>query len=112
MNYVLVENTEMHISMYIDRDVFTIQRNKTGRLAGDPPDGITKIDGTPASATVRVLLRGAINKHGDGVVIAEVVSNPDGTWQVDGLPLHLSYDVVSRNTGFNDMILSNVRAVV
>ena len=79
-----------------------------GYLAGDFPDGITKIEGVPGSATVRVLYRPGPGLPGDGVVIAEVQSNPDGTWRVDGLNTALRYDVVCRHGGYNDSILSNV----
>ncbi len=83
-----------------------------GYLAGEFPDGITRIDGVPAQATVRVLYRPQSGARGDGVVIAEVQSAPDGTWRVDGLNTALRYDVVCRHADFNDMILANVTPAV
>lgn len=81
-----------------------------GKLAGAFPDGITTVEGEPTSATVRVLWR--TDRMGDGTLVAEVMSNPDGTWLVEGLDHRLKYDVVCRHEGYNDMILSNVSPVV
>lgn len=78
-----------------------------GYLAGSFPDGITSVEGVPASATIRVLLR-LPGFPADGEVVAEVQSNPDGTWLVEGLNPYLKYDVICRHEGYNDMILSNV----
>lgn len=78
-----------------------------GYLAGSFPDGITSVEGVPASATIRVLLR-LPGYPADGEVVAEVQSNPDGTWLVEGLNHNLKYDVICRHEGYNDMILSNV----
>ena len=83
-----------------------------GYLAGEFPDGITRIDGVPSQATVRVLYRPQSGARGDGVVVAEVQSNPDGTWRVDGLNTALKYDVVGRKDGFNDVIMANVAPAV
>ncbi|MFV3090151.1 hypothetical protein ACNJYG_06600 [Pseudomonas sp. GW6] len=83
-----------------------------GYLAGDFPDGITKIEGVPGSATIRVLYRPGPGLPGDGVVVAEVESAADGTWRVDGLNPALRYDVVCRHADFNDMILANVTPAV
>lgn len=79
-----------------------------GRLSGSFPDGITRVDGVPAPATIRVLYRPLSGQLGDGVVVAETVSAEDGTWQVNGLDPLLKYDVICRKDGFNDMILANV----
>ena len=83
-----------------------------GFLAGQFPDGITTVDGTPVSATVRVLYRPASGEPGDGAVVAEVQSAPDGSWRVDGLNTALRYDVVGRKAGHNDVIMANVTPAV
>lgn len=82
-----------------------------GWLAGTLPKGLTTVDGTPVSATVRILLRGASGSLGDGAVVAEVQSTLAGTWRVDGLDPSLKYDVVGRKAGFNDVIMANVSPV-
>jgi len=79
-----------------------------GRLAGDFPDGVTRKDGAPHSADVRVLLRTS-NPGFDGAVIRKTRSAQDGTWEAVGLNPAMTYDVVARLDGYNDMILSRVR---
>lgn len=79
-----------------------------GFLAGEFPDGITTVEGAPVTATVRVLYRPDSGDPGDGMVVAEVQSAPDGTWRVDGLNPALKYDVVGRKNGHNDVIVANV----
>lgn len=88
------------------------ERAGTGYLAGEFPDGITTVEGVPVAATVRVLLRTESGHVGDGAVIAEVQSAPDGTWRVDGLNTALRYDVVGRKAGHNDVIMANVTPAV
>lgn len=87
-------------------------RAGAGWLAGEFPAGITSVDGTPASAEVRVLVRKPSQEYGDGVLVAVVQSAADGTWRVDGLDPSQRYDVVGRKSGFNDVIMSNVKPVV
>ncbi|MDH1865739.1 hypothetical protein N5D83_02760 [Pseudomonas chengduensis] len=79
-----------------------------GYLAGEFPDGITKIEGVPGPATIRILYRPGQGFPGDGMVVAEVQSAADGTWRVDGLDPAMQFDVVCRHGGYNDSILSNV----
>lgn len=83
-----------------------------GYLAGEFPGGITTVDGVPVTATVRVLLRTVAGHPGDGSLVAEVESAPDGTWRVDGLPTGFKYDVVGRKAGFNDVIIANVSPAI
>ena len=83
-----------------------------GYLAGEFPDGITTVEGVPVSATVRILCRPEADALGDGVVVAQVQSAPDGTWRVDGLNPALKYDVVGRKAGLKDVIMSNVQPKV
>ncbi|RQH69981.1 hypothetical protein IPC102_09410 [Pseudomonas aeruginosa] len=80
----------------------------SGYLAGAYPDGITRAEGVPGPATIRVLYRPTSGALGDGVVIAEVQSGADGTWRVDGLNTSLRYDVVCRLDGYQDAIVSDV----
>lgn len=84
----------------------------TGFLAGSFPDGITSVEGEPTPATVRVLFRPESGHPGDGYVVAEVQSKPDGTWLVEGLNHELKFDVVARKDGYNDVIMANVSPVV
>lgn len=90
---------------------YRLRLNGDGVLAGTWPDGITTLDLLPVSATVRVLLR-AKGHPGDGTLVAEVQSGPDGTWRVEGLPSHLRYDVVGRYRGRNDVIWADVAPFV
>ena len=83
-----------------------------GYLAGTFPGGITTVDAVPTSATVRILYRPAAGAPGDGVLVAETQSAPDGTWRVDGLNPSLRYDVVGRKAGLKDVIMSNVQPKV
>lgn len=76
-----------------------------GYLAGAFPGGITTVKGIPTSATVRVLYRPEEGTLGDGVLVAQVQSAPDGTWRVDGLDPALKFDVIGRKQGFRDVIL-------
>lgn len=87
---------------------FSLPLDGNGYLAGTYPDGITKVDGVPVSAEVRVLLRYPVGGFGDGSVVAKTVSNPDGTWLISGLPVNLKYDVVARLNGEKDVIMSNI----
>lgn len=83
----------------------------SGYLAGEFPAGITTVEGVPASAQVRVLLRAADGSPADGDVVATTMSATDGTWRVEGLDTTRRYDVVGRKDGFNDVIVSNVKPV-
>lgn len=87
---------------------FHLPMNGEGYLAGDYPAGISRIDGVPGSATIRVLYRTEQGNPGDGVIVAEVQSGVDGTWRVDGLNPSLRFDVICRKDDYKDMILSNV----
>lgn len=76
-----------------------------GYLAGEFPDGITTRLDTPISATIKVLHTTADGRMGK---VAEVVSNPDGTWIVDNLDPTKQFDVICSLEGFNDLVLSKV----
>lgn len=84
----------------------------SGYLSGSFPGGITTVDSVPTSASVRILYRPNSGEPGDGVLVAEVQSAPDGTWRVDGLNPALRYDVVGRKAGLKDVIMSNVQPKV
>ena len=76
-----------------------------GYLAGEFPDGITTRLDTPISATIKVLHTASDGRMGK---VAEVVSNPDGTWAVHGLDSSKKFDVICSLPGFNDLIWSEV----
>lgn len=76
-----------------------------GYLAGEFPDGITTRLDTPISATIKVMHTAADGRMGK---VAEVVSNPDGTWVVENLDPTKQFDVICSLAGFNDLILSKV----
>ena len=76
-----------------------------GYLAGSFPGGITTVKGVPTTATIRVHYRPAEGAVGDGILVAQVQSAPDGTWRVDGLNPALKFDVIGRKQGFRDVIL-------
>lgn len=80
-----------------------------GYLAGEFPGGVTSVDGIPTTATVRVLYRPEEGALGDGVLVAQVQSAPDGTWRVDGLDPALKFDVIARKVDYNDVIVAGVR---
>lgn len=79
-----------------------------GYLAGEYPSGTTTVEGVPVSATVRILYRSGSVQAGDGALVAQVQSAPDGTWRVEGLRTDILYDVVGRKEGFNDVIVAGV----
>lgn len=81
-----------------------------GYFAGAYPSGVTSIEGVPAPAEIRVLLRmpGSLL---DGAVVASTTSESDGTWRIMGLDTNMEFDVVCRHDGYNDMILSKVKPV-
>mgnify|MGYP007013231456 CR=1 FL=1 len=76
-----------------------------GYLAGEFPESITTRLDTPVSATIKVLHTAADGRMGK---VAEVVSNPDGTWAVHGLDPTKQFDVICSLEGFNDLVLSKV----
>lgn len=76
-----------------------------GYLAGEFPDGITTRLDTPISATIKVMHTAADGRMGK---VAEVVSNPDGTWAVHNLDPTKQFDVICSLEGFNDLVLSKV----
>ncbi len=77
-----------------------------GRLAGDPPDGLVLSNGTPVSRPVRVYHRST------GVLVAQVASESDGTWEAPGLSVSEDFDVqfMGVATGERDVLVPKVRA--
>lgn len=108
MTYSVERIDHLRIPFRRSYDKYRLPTGGTGYLAGEFPDGITTVDGVPVVATVRVLLRTAAGHPGDGYLVAEVQSAPDGTWRVDGLPLGFKYDVVGRKENFNDVIMAGI----
>jgi hypothetical protein len=89
-------------------DPFLLPRGGSGYLAGTLPNGVTRVGGTATSATVRVLLRTEKGHPGDGALIDEVVSESNGVWRVEGLPVGMKFDVVGRKDGYNDVIAAGI----
>jgi hypothetical protein len=110
--YALDLRPEAVIPWHRPYDAFTLPRRGRGYLAGTVPDGVTRVEGEAASATVRVLLRARKGHPGDGALIEEVVSASNGEWRVDGLPETMKYDVVGRLEGYNDVIVAGVTPAV
>lgn len=106
--YYVEERNEVYIPFHRNYQEFSLPLDGDGYLAGTYPDGITKVDGVPVSAEVRVLLRHPVKGFGDGSIVAKTISNPDGTWMINGLPSDLKYDVVARLAGEKDIIMSDI----
>ena len=73
-----------------------------GFLAGAGEDGVTKIEGVPASAEVRIIDRSS------GMLVDSFDSETDGTWRRERLALGREFDVVYRSPDYNDGIVSQV----
>lgn len=102
-------NPDFNVLAVVDGGEVLLPRSGgSGYLAGEFPDGITTVGGAPVEAIVRVLLRTDEMALGDGALVRQVQSAPDGTWRVDGLDPALRYDVIGRKAGFNDVIMANV----
>lgn len=89
----------------------TLPYKGSGYISSKFPDAITSVEGVPVIATVRVIYRSQTGDIADGAVVAEVQSNPDGTWRVDGLNPNLLYDVVGRIANTNDIIMSQIKPI-
>ena len=75
----------------------------TGFFAGEAPDGLTTIAGTPTSASVRVYWRDPADPQAPDVLVASTQSAADGTWQIAGLNLALRYVVRAQKSQFDDV---------
>lgn len=84
----------------------------SGYLAGEYPGGTVTTQGAPVEAEIRALYRPASGSLGDGAVVGITRSAQDGTWRIDGLDPALTFDVVARYDGFNDVIVSGIRPAV
>ena len=73
-----------------------------GYLAGTGEDGVTRIEGVPASAEVRIIDRAS------GRLVDSFDSEADGTWRRERLALGREFDVVYRSPDYNDGIVSQV----
>ena len=74
-----------------------------GFFAGEAPDGLTTIAGTPTSAQVRVYWRDPADPQAPDVLVAQTTSAPDGTWRITGLNLALRYVVRAQKSQFDDV---------
>ena len=74
-----------------------------GFFAGEAPDGLTTIAGTPTSAQVRVYWRDPADPQAPDVLVASTQSAADGTWQIAGLNPALRYVVRAQKSQFDDV---------
>ena len=74
-----------------------------GFFAGEAPDGLTTIAGTPTSASVRVYWRDSADPDAPDVLVASTQSAADGTWQIAGLNPVLRYIVRAQKSQFDDV---------
>ena len=74
-----------------------------GFFAGEAPDGLTTVVGTPQPAQVRVYWRDPANPAAEDVLVASTLSAADGTWRIDNLNPDLQYVVRGRKPGFDDV---------
>lgn len=76
-----------------------------GYLAGELPGGNTTLQGVPTAATVMVFYE---IDSGDWQLVRSVQSAPDGTWRVTDLNPDLTFNVVGRLAGHNDVIVTGL----
>lgn len=74
-----------------------------GFFAGEAPDGLTTVAGTPTSASVRVYWRDPADSQAPGALVASTQSAADGTWQIAGLNPALRYVVRAQKSQFDDV---------
>lgn len=74
-----------------------------GFFAGEAPDGLTTIAGTPTSASVRVYWRDSADPDAPDVLVDSTQSAADGTWQIAGLNPVLRYAVRAQKSQFDDV---------
>ena len=74
-----------------------------GFFAGEAPDGLTTIAGTPTSAQVRVYWRDPSDPQAPDALVASTQSAADGTWQIAGLNPALRYVVRAQKSQFDDV---------
>lgn len=74
-----------------------------GFFAGEAPDGLTTIAGTPTSAQVRVYWRDPADPDAPDVLVAQTTSAPDGAWRITGLNPALRYVVRAQKSQFDDV---------
>lgn len=74
-----------------------------GFFAGEAPDGLTTIAGTPTSAQVRVYWRDPADPQAPDALVASTQSAADGTWQITGLNPALRYVVRAQKSQFDDV---------
>ena len=75
----------------------------SGFFAGEAPDGLTTIAGTPTSAQVRVYWRDSADPDAPDVLVASTQSAADGTWRITGLNPALRYVVRAQKSQFDDV---------
>ena len=81
-----------------------------GYLQGQYPDSVALKGTQPVQATIRVVLR-SNDGPGDGQLIATTTAQANGSWKIEGLNPNLSYDIIARLQGSQDVIIPGVKAV-
>lgn len=74
-----------------------------GYLAGEYPDGITTVEGSPQTATVNAYYE---LPSGDWQLVASVTSSSSGAWQILGVNPDFLFHVIGRKEGYNDVLVS------
>lgn len=62
-----------------------------GYIAGESPDGLVKVDGTPAAREVR------IHERVSGRLVATTMSASNGTYAIYRLDRQVEFDVIARD---------------
>lgn len=62
-----------------------------GYIAGELPDGLLTVNGSPSARKILVFHRSSV------LAVAKTFSNPDGTYRIDDLPVDEEFDVIARD---------------
>lgn len=77
-----------------------------GYLAGESPGGTTTVDGVVTSAEVRVYFE---ETNGNWTLVGTATSAANGTWQILNLDPSLSFNVIGRKSGYEDVLHVGIR---
>lgn len=81
-----------------------------GYLQGQYPDSIALKGTQPVQATIRAVLR-SNDGPGDGQLIATTTALANGSWKIEGLNHNLTFDIIARLQGCQDVIVPGVKPV-
>lgn len=79
-----------------------LKKAGAGSLAGSFPEGITRLEGAPVSAQVRVYWENP--KDGSLVLAGSTVSGADGVWEIGNLDATKTFIVRGSLAGHNDVV--------